>query len=74
MVSGEKILSRMHIWGDMMSCNAARRALASAEQGRDNAQLREVIDGERTRYDVEHSYHGVYDWADLRKATKDVRC
>ncbi len=29
---------------------------------------------ERARDDIRYFYHAMYDWADLRKATKEVRC
>ncbi len=57
-----------------MGCKATKRALAHAEHDRDDAQLHEVMEWERARYDAQHFHHAVYDWADLRKATKDVRC
>ncbi len=44
------------------------------EHGRGEARLHETMEWEKARYDLGHFYHGMYDWADLRKATRDVRC
>ncbi len=58
----------------MVDCKAARRLLTRTEQDRNDAQLREAMEWEKARYDVRHFYHGMYDWADLRKATRNVQC
>ncbi len=57
----------------MVKCKAARQALADAKHERDDAQLHELIESEKALYDAEHFNKHIYDWADLRRAMKEVR-
>ena len=57
-----------------MDCKAESQTLSIAQLERNKAQLRELMQSEKAFYEIERCSTNLYDWADLRKAKRDILC
>jgi len=57
-----------------VECQAEMQALVIAQFKRSEARLRELMESEKALHEIERWTKDLYDWADLRRAKRDVLC
>jgi hypothetical protein len=55
-------------------CKAAKETLAFARLERAKARLHEMTESKKALYELGRWNKSIFDWGNLRKASKDVRC